>query len=166
MGYIMSDGTGYFIDADGTEHYDIDVGHESFIQKALAGEDTISDTLTDIFSGETVNCYGVPVYLDGDVTGVLTATTSSTVFSPIIGQKLFGGNAYTHIIRSNGDYVVRSSHAVIRKDMKNIFDDGKVSPEDRAYIERSARSGQSSFSTFEYKNEKYWTTIFPIGIND
>ncbi|BDF34033.1 sensor domain-containing phosphodiesterase [Lachnospiraceae bacterium] len=166
MGYIMSDGTGYFIDTDGTEHYDIDVGDESFIQRALTGEDTVSDTLTDIFSGETVNCYSVPVYLDGAVTGALTATTSSTAFSSIIEQKLFGGNAYTHIIRSNGDYVVRSSHAVIQKDIKNIFDDGKVSPEDRAYIEKSAKSGQSSFSTFEYKNEKYWTTIFPIGIND
>ncbi|KMZ54673.1 bifunctional diguanylate cyclase/phosphodiesterase [Dorea sp. D27] len=166
MGYIQSDGTGYFIDTDGAEHYGIDVGNESFIQKTLAGEDTVSDTLTDIFSGDTVNCYSVPVYLDGAVTGALTATTSSTVFSSIIEQKLFGGNAYTHIIRSNGDYVVRSSHAVIQKDIKNIFDDGNVSPEDRKYIEQSAKSGQSSFSTFEYRNQKYWTTILPIGIND
>ncbi|QEK17583.1 putative signaling protein [[Clostridium] hylemonae DSM 15053] len=166
MGYITADGTGYFIDTDGTEHYDVNVGNESFVRKALTGEDSVSDTMTDRFSDAKINCYSVPVYQDGAVIGALTATTSASGFSSIIEQKLFGGNAYTHIIRSNGDFVIRSSHAVIQDNIGNIFDEGTVSPEDKEYIQKSAKAGRSSFSTFEYKNEKYWTTIVPLGIND
>lgn len=166
MGFVNTDKKGFFIDTDGTKNYDYDVSDETFISVALQGENAVSDTMKDKFSDAFVNCYAVPVYQNGKIIGALTATADSRDFSKIIEQELFNGNAYVHIIRNNGDFVIRSDHAVIRKKMHNIFDDGSISEDVKANILSSARTGKSSFSTFSYKDQSYWATIIPIEINE
>lgn len=166
MGFVNTDKKGFFIDTDGTKNYDYDVSDETFISVALQGENAVSDTMKDKFSDAFVNCYAAPVYQNGKIIGALTATADSRDFSKIIEQELFNGNAYVHIIRNNGDFVIRSDHAVIRKKMHNIFDDGSISEDVKANILSSARTGKSSFSTFSYKDQSYWATIIPIEINE
>lgn len=166
MGFVNTDKKGFFIDTDGTKNYDYDVSDETFISVALQGKNAVSDTMKDKFSDAFVNCYAVPVYQNGKIIGALTATADSRDFSKIIEQELFNGNAYVHIIRNNGDFVIRSDHAVIRKKMHNIFDDGSISEDVKANILSSARTGKSSFSTFSYKDQSYWATIIPIEINE
>ena len=166
MGFVNTNKKGYFIDTDGTKNYEYDVSDESFVSSALQGKNAVSDTMKDKFSDIYVNCYAVPVYQNGEIVGALTATADARDFSKIIEQELFNGNAYVHIIRNNGDFVIRSSHAVIRKKMDNIFDDGSISEEVKENIISSARAGNSSFSTFSYKDQSYWATIVPIEMNE
>lgn len=166
MGFVTPDKTGYFIDTDGTTHYNEDLSGEDFIDAVLKGKNAISEPMDDKFSDHIVNVYGVPLYQNGEVIGALTATSNSEDFLGIIDQNIFNGNAYIHIINSNGDFVLRSNHAVIKNDMDNIFDGGDISSDTKQAILDSVGKGESSFSTFNYKGQQYWATITPLGIND
>lgn len=166
MGLISMDGVGYFIDTDGTKHYDIDVSGEQFIQQTLSGNDMVSEIMEDKFSEKSVVCYGVPVMHDGKIIGALTATRSTSEFSEVIGQEIFDGVAYVHIVDRDGNFIIRSDHAVIQKPMKNIFDDGEVTKEVQASILDNLKNGGDSFATFPYKGQAYWATFIPVDIND
>ena len=166
MGVILTDGTGYFIDADGEKHDAVDVHDESFIKEALSGKRVVSELLKDRMSDDFVVCYGVPVVSDGQVTGAITASRRTEDFSEIIDQEIFDGVAYIHIVDKDGNFVIRSEHVVIEKPLDNVFDDGDVSEDARISILEDMNRGGDSFATFRYKGEAYWATFIPIGIND
>lgn len=166
MGFVSADGVGYFIDTDGTKHYEVDVNDEQFIQEALSGGHAVSEFMEDKLSGDSVICYGVPVFSDGAIIGALTATRLETKFSGIINQAIFDGVAYVHIIDHEGNFIIRSDHAVIQKHMDNIFEDGDIMEESRTAILADMKRGGGSFATFRYEGSAYWATFIPVGIND
>ena len=134
MGFVSSDYRGYFIDADGQQHYDIDVSGEDFLRKALAGDRVVSDLSEDRMSANSVIFYGVPVICGGKVTGAVTATRKTSDLAEIISRDIFDGIAFIHIVDQDGDFIVRSDHAVIQKQMDNIFVEGVVTEEMRLSI--------------------------------
>lgn len=166
MGFISTAGVGYFIDTDGTKHYGVDVSDEPFIQETLSGEHAVSEFMEDKMSEDSVICYGVPVLSNGNIIGAITATRLEAKFSGIINQAIFDGVAYVHIIDREGNFIIRSDHAVIRKQMDNIFDDGDIMEESRAAILNDMKKGGDSFATFRYEGNAYWATFIPVGIND
>ena len=166
MGFVSADGMGYFIDADGTKHYDVDISGESFIQKTLSGNCTVSEFMKDKLSEESVVCYGVPVTYEGNIIGAITATRLASNFSEIISQDIFDGAAYIHIVDNEGNFVIRSNHVVIEKQMDNIFDEGDVMEDIKSSVLSDIEKGKESFATFRYKGTSYWVTFIPVGIND
>lgn len=166
MGFISPDRIGYFIDTDGVKHFNEDVSEEAFIQKALTGECVVSEVMEDRFSGNSVVCYGVPITHNGCIIGAITATRLTTNLSAIISQEVFDGAAFVHIVDQEGNFIIRSSHAVIKKQLKNLFDDGEIADSIRESILASMGNGSGSFASFRYMGEDYWVTFIPIGIND
>ncbi|MBS5065892.1 MAG: EAL domain-containing protein [Hungatella hathewayi] len=166
MGVVAPDGLGYFVDADGTKHYGIDVGGEEFVRRTLSGERVVSDIEEDRLSAESVIFCGVPVTHDGNVIGAVTATRTTDNLSEIISREIFDGIAFIHIVDRKGDFVLRSDHAVIQKEMDNIFDEGDVTEETKASILADIKNGGDSFAIFRYQGKGYWVTFIPVGIND
>ena len=166
MGVISPDYKGYFIDADGTKHYEVDVSDEAFIRKTLNGGRVVSDITEDRLSEGSAIIYGIPVIRDGNVIGAVTATRSTSNLSEIISQEIFDGAAYIHIVDQDGNFILRSSHAVINKQMQNIFDEGEVTEETRQSILKDIKNDGDSFATFRYQGEDYWVTFIPVEIND
>ena len=166
MGFVSKEGIGYFIDTDGTKHYDLDVSGESFIRTTLSGERTVSQVIKDRMSDNAVVCYGVPVTYKGEIIGAITATRLASKFSEIINQKIFDGEAYIHMIDHEGNFIIRSDQAVIKKQMENIFDDGNVSKDIQTSVLADIGKGGNSFTTFHYEGKAYWVTFIPVGIND
>lgn len=166
MGFVSPDQTGYFIDTDGGKSFDIDVSEEDFIRKALSGERVVSTIMEDRFSGKSVICYGVPVIRNDTVIGAVTATRLTSTLSNIISQNIFDGVAYVHLIDHEGNFIIRSSHAVIPKQIHNIFDEGEFTDSVRMFLLASMENSCDSFATFRYKGEAFWATIIPVGIND
>lgn len=166
MGVISAEGSGYFIDTDGEKHEGIDVSGEAFIKSTLAGKRAVSEVMKDRLSEESVVCYGVPVIHNGEVVGAVTATRLTDDFSEMISREIFDGVAYVHIVDHEGDFVVRSGHAVIDKELGNVFDDGDITEEARTSILSDMQTGKDSFATFRYKGEAYWVTFIPVDIND
>ncbi len=166
MGFVSPAQTGYFIDSDGEKHFDVDVSDEAFIQKTLSGQRTVSEIMTDRLSGEPVVCYGVPITYHDTITGAITATRLTSNLTDIISQDIFDGVAYIHIVDHEGNFIIRSDHAVIPKQMHNLFDDGEIEDGIRASILASMENNGDSFATFRYQGEAYWVTFLPIGVND
>lgn len=166
MGVVSSECLGYFADADGTRHYEVDVSEEEFIRRTLSGERVVSDLAQDRLSDGSVIFCGVPVTRDGNVIGAVTATRTTDNLSEIISREIFDGIAFLHIVDQEGNFVLRSDHAVIKKEMRNIFDEGEVTAEAQAAILADIKSGGNSFATFRYQGEAYWVTFIPVGIND
>lgn len=166
MGFVSADKTGYFVDTNGEKYYDVDISDETFIDKAFLGEAVVSEIMDDRFSEGTVVCYGVPIINNGKVTGAVTATRTTADFSEIISQDIFDGAAYIHIIDHEGNFIIRSDHAVIRKHLDNVFDGGDIPDDIRASILADMEHGGDSFATFRYGGKAYWVTFIPVGIND
>lgn len=165
MGFVFPDCKGYFIDTDGTRHYGVDTSDEDFIARTLSGESVVSGIMKDKMSDNTVVCYGVPVTHKGNVIGAVTATRTTSNLSDIISQEIFDGIAYVHIIDQKGNFVLRSGHAVINKQMGNIFDDGDFTDEVRSSILADIGTGGDSFAVFHYQGKAYWVTFIPVGVN-
>lgn len=166
MGVISSDCLGYFIDTDGKRHYGVDVGEEEFVRKTLTGQHVVSDITEDIMSPDFAIFYGVPVIHAGKVIGAVTATRTTSNLLEIISREIFDGIAFIHIVDQEGNFILRSDHAVIKKQMDNIFDEGEVSEDTRLSILADIKNGGDSFATFRYQGEAYWVTFIPVGIND
>lgn len=166
MGFVSSDKTGYFVDADGEKYYDVDISDETFIDNALLGEPVVSEIMDDRFSQGSVVCYGVPVINNGKIAGAVTATRTTSDFSEIISQDIFDGAAYIHIIDHEGNFIIRSDHAVIREHLDNVFDGGDIPDDIRTSILADIEEGGDSFATFSYEGKAYWATFIPVEIND
>lgn len=166
MGFVSPDKKGYFIDTDGEKNYGIDISDEAFLQKTLNGASVVSDIMEDKLTGQPIVCYGVPVVHNGTITGAITATRLTSNFSKIISQEIFDGAAFVHIVDQEGNFIIRSDHAVIPKPLNNIFDDGDISSEIRTSILADMEKGGNAFATFRYQGNAYWVTFIPIGIND
>ncbi|MDO4275844.1 MAG: EAL domain-containing protein [Eubacteriales bacterium] len=165
MGFVTLEHTGYFIETDGKKYYDIDIGDEAFVKDALSGESVVSEVMEDKLSDDKIICYGVPVTHKGKIIGALTATRFTSIFSEMISREIFDGIAYLHIIDQEGNFIIRSQHAVIDKQMDNIFDEGEVEEDTQSSVLSDMEKGGDSFTTFRYKGEAYWTVFIPIGIN-
>lgn len=166
IGVISSDCLGSFIDTDGKRHYGVDVSEEAFVRKTLTGEHVVSDITEDIMSPDSAIFYGVPVTHAGKVIGAVTATRTTSNLLEIISREIFDGIAFIHIVDQEGNFILRSDHAVIKKQMDNIFDEGEVSEDTRLSILADIKNGGDSFATFRYQREAYWVTFIPVGIND
>ena len=165
MGFVYPDRKGYFIDTDGNRHDGVDISDEDFISRTLSGRSAVSGIMKDKMSDNTVVCYGVPVIHDGNVMGAVTATRTTSNLSEIISQDIFDGIAYVHIIDREGNFVLRSGHAVINKQMDNIFEDGDITDEVRSSILADIGTGGDSFAVFHYQGNAYWVTFIPVGVN-
>lgn len=165
MGFVYPDRKGYFIDTDGNRHDGVDISDEDFISRTLSGRSAVSGIMKDKMSDNTVVCYGVPVIHDGNVMGAVTATRTTSNLSEIISQDIFDGIAYVHIIDREGNFVLRSGHAVIHKQMDNIFEDGDITDEVRSSILADIGTGGDSFAVFHYQGNAYWVTFIPVGVN-
>ncbi len=129
MGYIDLDGIGYFVGLNAEEYYNEDVSSEQFVKEALSGKANVSDTIKDRFTDEYVNCYGVPIYMGGQIIGALSAISSADTFNTIIDRPIFNGKGYLHLIKSNGDFVVRGEKFIVQDELRNIFEKGHMGAE-------------------------------------
>lgn len=166
MGFVDTQGIGYFMDISGEEYLGVDVSDEEFVKEALSGNSAVSDTMKDKFTDIYVNCYGVPLYQNGKIIGVLTATNKAGTFGEIIDGRVMNGEGYLHIIQKDGSYVIRSEHSLVKRDLENIYEPGVLSVEEEKASVRAMEQGDDYFTAARYENVGYWVNFKSVGIND
>lgn len=165
MGIIDLQGRGDLVDINGKTYQNVDMSGEPFFHEVLAGKKVVSDTKKDPYSDGYINYYAVPIRRHGELIGILCAANSSSVFSKIVDASIFGGRGFTHIIKSNGDYVIRSRHKWVEQEF-NIQSMGTIEPKDMARALDDLAQGKSGLLKFTYRNEGLWGAYIPLGIND
>lgn len=117
MGIILPDGTAYT-----TDHLTMNLKDRDYFAASMEGKTGVSDTLKDKAGGDDITVYSSPIIHDGAVTGVLFATYSTDWYSRALSAVTFGGTGYTCIVKSDGDFIVRTPHLQDMGKPANIFD--------------------------------------------
>ncbi len=107
------DNTGFealaIIDLNGTAQFDdgtrADLGDQEHIQRALQGEDSVSDVIVSELSGELVLIYTVPIKLNDKVVGAVMGRRDGTALSNITNAMGFGEKGYAYMINDEGTVV-------------------------------------------------------------
>lgn len=127
------------VDLDGrvetTDGFRGDMTGMPALSDALAGKRRVA--LEGPIGGEASILYLLPVRQDGEVAGVLTASVSKDRMRGLLGVESFGGEGYSQIVTTAGDFVVESDHANAPRETENLFRmlSGKVSLERGASLE-------------------------------
>ncbi len=136
------------------------------IEKALAGEPSVSRLFESVISNRRIFVYSVPVYDGDEVIGALSASDHIEIFSDIFsGNTVLGGGGYIHMIDSDGNFLVRSSKTVVQEDLSTIYDGPYLSQDSKDDVREAMQNQQRIFSTFSYEGKTYPFLLEPMGFN-
>ena len=163
-------GQGSFVLLDGSAQLEQDLSQDKTVQKALAGESTISTTFRDETLGCYVNRYAMPIYkggVDGQVIGVLTGTNNTDALRALLSPSLLlNGQVHAHIVDSQGKFVVRNQTCFIHEDARSIFDTPAFSDELQQTILSAFAVNESAFLSLTNEGVLYEVALIPMGVND
>lgn len=166
MSFVEPGGKAYIVDRKGNAYQDMDMSNLEFIQKALRGEDAVSEVIMDYNGEGYVNGYAVPIYKDGQVVGAVTSTIQSEVFRDIISTDIFGGKGIAHIINSRGDIVFRSTGSLTGMDIENVWEDERVTVASRDVIAQNIEKRKNGIYEVAAGDVSAWGAYVYTGIND
>ena len=156
MGYIDTDGIAYT-----TDGYVKDLSFRIFFQKAMQGENFISDVILDTMGTcEEINVFSVPVYGDDQttVTGVLFATYPTELFQKLLSVDSFDGQGYNFVMDTDGSVIAASVKSPMYG-TDNFFD--SVLEDDRnqtivAEVRQKISEGKSGSGSYQYNGTRYF----------
>lgn len=172
-GYVLigfSDATGeaVWIDTDGRTH-EGDLSGEGFIQRALMGENSLSQKRYYEKLKIDIHYYSVPVY-DGKtnrIEGILFAAEPQDELRNIVNHTLYAGKGLAHIINSQGDYMVRSYSPLVVGVGDNIFElRTPLGDVLETKIRSDLASGRASYIEKSFYGEDRLIAYAPMDIND
>ena len=139
---------------------------QSVIQKAWEGESSISRLFeSDMYHGR-VFVYGVPVYDGDNRIGALVASDQIEIFSDIlIGNTVLGGNGHIHMVGAEGNFLIKSSNAVVKEQMNTIYDGPYFAEEEKQAAKNAMLRGERISSSFTYQGASYQFLLEPIDLN-
>jgi methyl-accepting chemotaxis protein len=97
------------IDLDGNAQFNdgtrSDLSDQEHVQRALAGEDSVSDVIVSELSGELVLIYSVPIIVNDEVFGAVMGRRDGLALSNITNAMGFGEKGYAYMINDEGTVV-------------------------------------------------------------
>ena len=91
-------------------------------KQALAGETCFNRTLDSNYNGKIYkNVYTVPIRSKGEIVGVFAAQPRADIFKSILDINNFNNNAFSHIIKNDGEFVLRSDNPTVEI-TRNFFE--------------------------------------------
>lgn len=170
MGVVDPSGQGSFVLLDGSSQLELDLSEDTTVQKALTGEDSISNTFWDDTLQCYVNRYAVPIYqggVGGQVIGVLTGTNNTDALRALLSPSLLlNGQVHAHIVDTDGKFIVRNQTYFIREDARSMFDTPAFDEERKQTILDAFSRGESVFMDLSNGGVLYEVALVPVGIND
>lgn len=141
----------------------IDVSGRDSIEKAFEGEDTVSDVIINVTNGEPIVIYTVPIVNNGQVVGLVSGRASGDDLNTITNNMKFGEEGYAFILDSEGTFYSHPNVDFVL-DQTNAFEDELLS--DFASNLNNLGEEKQGFMSYELNNEKIYTYIHPLNVND
>lgn len=163
MGFIDADGKGDMVDMDGVIHQDIDFSDEWFYQQAMEGNNSLSGTIKDAFSGQYLNYYGVPVVIQGENIGVLAAADRTERLRSILDTSAYSRGGFANLIDYEGNYIIRS---VKSADIINLSELGEFPAGQLEQVRKGLEAGKEGVAEFKNDGSTFWVIYQPLGINN
>lgn len=114
LGFSYPNGKGISVEEKAGKLPFVDWANEDCFDVALSGKPCLAETVDAPESRSGfVNSYYVPVFdKNGIVTGVMGSQIDSDILKKIIRINDYNGEAYTHVISQDGDYIYKSPNEV------------------------------------------------------
>ena len=170
MSYVGADGMGIVVmSADGVQE---DVPLETMqeetravAEKAFKGEIGVSRLFLSDFSSERVLAYGVPVYQEQRIIGVLMASSHVGIFSDILsGNRVMGGTGRIHMVSSSGQFLI-FTRTVVADPPESLFGEPYLEGEELSRIQELLKQDQQAAFSFQHEGTRYRALLEPVGIN-
>ena len=115
-----------------TDHMTANLKGIDNFERAIQGEELLTNVIKDELDGGWINVYSMPVYDSEtkEILGVLSCVYSSEMFQNLLSVTAFDGEGYTYIIDIHGNVVIDSNHVNAVKGLENVF----------SYMEKSGHS--------------------------
>lgn len=121
------------ITPDGIAHYldgsTLDLGDRDYVQRAFAGESTMSEVIISRATNEPVMMFSTPIKQNNDIVGVLVARIDGYYLSNITDSISFGETSYAFIISEDGtclahdnrEYVLNQTNYIVEAEENKEF---------------------------------------------
>lgn len=97
-----------------------DLSDRDYIQKALAGEKSISDVLISKVTNSAVLMYAVPIYKGNNVVGALIGRRDGNALSEVTDTMGYGEDGYTYVINDKGIVVAHNNRELVMNQFQPI----------------------------------------------
>ncbi len=144
------------------EGHTVDVTGRDNIDRAFAGESTVSDVIINATNGEPVVVYTVPITNNGQVVGLLSGRASGDDINLITNNMHFGEKGYAYIIDTAGTFHAHPNIDFVLS-QKNIFEDESL--KDFASAVNGLGEKKEGSIEYDFGGKKY-ASLHPVGVND
>ncbi len=142
----------------------------SVVERALAGENGVSETLVSVFDGEKGALYAVPASGGDPAVAAVVGWVPPDRMRLLMNTDISGGVGFSHVVASNGDFILRSSNgnayltgdnAIQSLAMQAQFEEG-----DLANLQQGMAAGESGHVRFVVNGEAREMNYVPLERGD
>ncbi len=155
------------VQPDGTAHYSdgtiSQLADRDYVNKALNGENNVSDLIVSRVTNSIVVMYAVPIERDGKVVGALIGRRDSTALSAITDDTGFGTSGYGYIINNNGTVVAHPDREKVLSQfnpIEAVKNDESLKPV--ADLFEKILSEKTGTGTYTYEGDELYAGYAPI----
>ena len=155
FGYVDLNGNGF--DSAAVK---IKIGAREYIQKAIRGEDSMSDPLISPATGALVAVFATPVKNQtGQVTGVFFGSIELNEIAQKVSEVKIGKTGYAYMLKGDGVTIANPNKELVMKD--NPIKNEKLPPSMRAAAERMVK-GETGVTVYEYSGVEKMVGYAPV----
>lgn len=134
------------------------------IQNSWQGKQSVSKVYYDQELKKKVIVISVPVYEGETIIGVLAGYESMDDFDKILGET-YNEEIHTHLISSNGTFLVRTGNPLVEEDRTSIFEVEDIVLNERK-IREALENQQELYDTIKKDGKTYAVYFKPLERND
>lgn len=171
FGYFDRQGNGYFSEETEEELIERTLENtqrqiQEAVSRSFLGEEVITDTFTEQLSLRKVFLFSVPVYDDGEIIGVLTASDPVDIFSNILDDKnIFYGSGFIHLVDSRGNYLIRGREMAVKENVSSIMGPPYLSEKKAEKVQSAMERSEEVEFEFVYGQQEFHALLEPINVN-
>lgn len=155
------------IDLNGTAQFDdgtrADLNEQEHIQRALAGEDSVSDVIVSELSDELVLIYTVPIIVNDEVIGAIMGRRDGLALSNITNAMGFGEKGYAYMINDEGTVVAHPTMERVTNRFNPINEvTGDVSLQSVANLFQRILTEKSGVSEYFFGGQNMYAGYAPV----
>lgn len=158
LAFVDMVGMGHF--SDGTTK---DLSDREYLQKALAGNSNVSDTIVSKIDGSVIVVFAAPVKHQGKVVGALAAIHQGEYINKSIENVSIGGSSYAFIISKTGVFQAHKDLELV-KSQYNLLEEAKKDEKLTALADMVTRmtAGETGHGLYWFKGVDKYQGYAPV----
>lgn len=159
MGVVTPDGKTQYVISGETA----DLSDRGYIQKALNGEQVVSDVIVSKVTNSTVIMYAVPIESDGKVVGALIGRKEGSALNELTDELGTGERGYAFILGEDSTFYAYPDRDIVMN-QTNLYKEMEANNDFKSMGLAIKKLGLGNSGVVEYslKGSEHFTAIVPI----